>query len=155
MTRASSGLLLSSCLDAGHLASVITRDIGFQLRVTGSNLTGACKLIFKVARNEVNDALFIECDVAGQEIELQSNLWDIKLSITEITSVIRINFQSCWSRVWEERPHWRSPRPASTAMEQSASWPIPVPHPPLERRAKRSPGRSHWLIDWLITALFS
>ncbi|KAH8273267.1 hypothetical protein KR018_001046 [Drosophila ironensis] len=33
------------------------------LRVTGSNLTGACKLIFKVARNEQHDALFHEHDV--------------------------------------------------------------------------------------------
>lgn len=30
------------------------------LGVTGSNLTGACKLVFKVARNEVNDSLFID-----------------------------------------------------------------------------------------------
>lgn len=40
-----------------------------QLRVTGSNLTGACKLIFKVARNETNDALFMDCDVAELLIE--------------------------------------------------------------------------------------
>ncbi|XP_055905580.1 armadillo repeat-containing protein 2 [Eupeodes corollae] len=33
------------------------------LRVTGSNLTGACKLVFKVARNEANDYLFDETDV--------------------------------------------------------------------------------------------
>ncbi|SPP86576.1 armadillo repeat-containing protein 2 [Drosophila guanche] len=33
------------------------------LRVTGSNLTGACKLIFKVARHEQNDALFHDNDV--------------------------------------------------------------------------------------------
>ncbi|BFG01246.1 armadillo repeat-containing protein 2 [Drosophila madeirensis] len=33
------------------------------LRVTGSNLTGACKLIFKVARHEQNDALFHDHDV--------------------------------------------------------------------------------------------
>ncbi|XP_052856185.1 armadillo repeat-containing protein 2 [Drosophila gunungcola] len=33
------------------------------LRVTGSNLTGACKLIFKVARHEQHDALFHEHDV--------------------------------------------------------------------------------------------
>lgn len=33
------------------------------LGVTGSNLTGACKLVFKVARNEVNDSLFIDSDV--------------------------------------------------------------------------------------------
>lgn len=33
------------------------------LNVNGSNLTGACKLVFKVARNEVNDSLFIDSDV--------------------------------------------------------------------------------------------
>ncbi|KAH8421288.1 hypothetical protein KR009_000291 [Drosophila setifemur] len=33
------------------------------LRVTGSNLTGACKLIFKVARHEQHDSLFHEHDV--------------------------------------------------------------------------------------------
>ncbi|KAM8719050.1 hypothetical protein ACLKA7_011713 [Drosophila subpalustris] len=33
------------------------------LRVTGSNLTGACKLIFKVARHEQHDDLFHENDV--------------------------------------------------------------------------------------------
>ncbi|XP_034477942.1 armadillo repeat-containing protein 2 [Drosophila innubila] len=33
------------------------------LRVTGSNLTGACKLIFKVARHEQHDGLFHENDV--------------------------------------------------------------------------------------------
>ncbi|XP_073833289.1 armadillo repeat-containing protein 2 [Musca autumnalis] len=33
------------------------------LRVSGSNLTGACKLIFKVARNEQNDNLFHENDI--------------------------------------------------------------------------------------------
>ncbi|XP_013105207.2 armadillo repeat-containing protein 2 [Stomoxys calcitrans] len=33
------------------------------LRVSGSNLTGACKLIFKVARNEQNDYLFHENDI--------------------------------------------------------------------------------------------
>ncbi|XP_038109991.1 armadillo repeat-containing protein 2 [Culex quinquefasciatus] len=33
------------------------------LNVTGSNLTGACKLVFKIARNENNDALFADSDV--------------------------------------------------------------------------------------------
>lgn len=33
------------------------------LNVTGSNLTGAAKLVFKVARNEINDSLFIDSDV--------------------------------------------------------------------------------------------
>ncbi|XP_050092586.1 armadillo repeat-containing protein 2-like [Anopheles aquasalis] len=33
------------------------------MNVTGSNLTGACKLVFKIARNEHNDALFMESDV--------------------------------------------------------------------------------------------
>lgn len=34
-----------------------------KLCVTGSNLTGACKLIFKVARSETNDMLFVDSDV--------------------------------------------------------------------------------------------
>ncbi|XP_049541239.1 armadillo repeat-containing protein 2 isoform X2 [Anopheles darlingi] len=34
-----------------------------QMNVTGSNLTGACKLVFKIARNEHNDALFMNSDV--------------------------------------------------------------------------------------------
>ncbi|XP_035791044.1 armadillo repeat-containing protein 2-like isoform X1 [Anopheles albimanus] len=33
------------------------------MNVTGSNLTGACKLVFKIARNEHNDALFVDSDV--------------------------------------------------------------------------------------------
>ncbi|KNC28656.1 hypothetical protein FF38_04923 [Lucilia cuprina] len=33
------------------------------LRVSGSNLTGACKLIFKVARSEQNDYLFYDSDL--------------------------------------------------------------------------------------------
>lgn len=37
-----------------------------QLCVTGSNLTGACKLVFKVARNERNDSLFVNSDVPGE-----------------------------------------------------------------------------------------
>lgn len=39
------------------------------LGVTGSNLTGACKLVFKVARNEVNDSLFIDSDVPELLVE--------------------------------------------------------------------------------------
>ncbi|XP_058122747.1 armadillo repeat-containing protein 2 [Anopheles ziemanni] len=35
----------------------------FAINVTGSNLTGACKLVFKIARNERNDSLFIDSDV--------------------------------------------------------------------------------------------
>ncbi|XP_062560738.1 armadillo repeat-containing protein 2-like [Armigeres subalbatus] len=35
----------------------------FALNVTGSNLTGACKLVFKIARNENNDLLFADSDV--------------------------------------------------------------------------------------------
>lgn len=34
--------------------------------MTGSNLTGACKLVFKVARNETNDMLFVDSDVPGK-----------------------------------------------------------------------------------------
>ncbi|XP_053676158.1 armadillo repeat-containing protein 2 [Anopheles nili] len=33
------------------------------MNVTGSNLTGACKLVFKIARNEHNDNLFMDSDV--------------------------------------------------------------------------------------------
>nr|XP_040227433.2 armadillo repeat-containing protein 2 [Anopheles coluzzii] len=33
------------------------------MNVTGSNLTGACKLVFKIARNENNDNLFMDSDV--------------------------------------------------------------------------------------------
>lgn len=39
------------------------------LGVTGSNLTGACKLVFKVTRNEVNDSLFIDSDVPELLVE--------------------------------------------------------------------------------------
>lgn len=46
----------------------------FQLRVTGSNLTGACKLVFKVARNERNDSLFLSSDVPGIAIDLPKNI---------------------------------------------------------------------------------
>lgn len=39
--------------------------------MTGSNLTGACKLVFKIARNENNDALFADSDVPGEKVGLQ------------------------------------------------------------------------------------
>ncbi|XP_037918228.1 armadillo repeat-containing protein 2 isoform X2 [Hermetia illucens] len=39
------------------------------LCVTGSNLTGACKLVFKVARSETNDHLFADSDVPELLIE--------------------------------------------------------------------------------------
>ncbi|XP_055597073.1 armadillo repeat-containing protein 2 isoform X2 [Uranotaenia lowii] len=39
------------------------------LNVTGSNLTGACKLVFKIARNELNDALFADSDVPELLVE--------------------------------------------------------------------------------------
>lgn len=42
--------------------------ITHQLCVTGSNLTGACKLVFKVARNERNDNLFAAIDVPGDNL---------------------------------------------------------------------------------------
>lgn len=38
----------------------------FQLPVTGSNLAGVCKLVFKVARNDKNDKLFLEGNILGQ-----------------------------------------------------------------------------------------
>lgn len=49
--------------------SLISIYLQFQLSVTGSNLTGACKLVFKVARNEANDALFVDSDVPELLIE--------------------------------------------------------------------------------------
>lgn len=51
---------LHSC---SRFTKCLMRLIPLQLRVTGSNLTGACKLIFKVARHEQHDALFHENDV--------------------------------------------------------------------------------------------
>ncbi|XP_070490786.1 armadillo repeat-containing protein 2 [Chironomus tepperi] len=41
----------------------IARIVLSMNNISGSNLTGACKLVFKVARNEVNDSLFIDSDV--------------------------------------------------------------------------------------------
>ncbi|XP_055855262.1 armadillo repeat-containing protein 2 [Episyrphus balteatus] len=52
---------LVECTSAKILLAVARVVLG--LRVTGSNLTGACKLVFKVARNEANDYLFHETDV--------------------------------------------------------------------------------------------
>lgn len=37
----------------------------FQLKVTGNNLSGVCKLIFKVAKNDKNDHLFLQKNVLG------------------------------------------------------------------------------------------
>uniref|UniRef100_A0A182KHK2 WAPL domain-containing protein n=1 Tax=Anopheles christyi TaxID=43041 RepID=A0A182KHK2_9DIPT len=42
---------------------LLVASIVFAMNVTGSNLTGACKLVFKIARNENNDNLFIDSDV--------------------------------------------------------------------------------------------
>lgn len=44
------------------------------LNVSGSNLTGACKLVFKVARNEVNDSLFIDSDVPELLVDALGNV---------------------------------------------------------------------------------
>lgn len=38
----------------------------FQLKVTGNNLSGVCKLIFKVAKNDKNDYLFFQKDLLGK-----------------------------------------------------------------------------------------
>lgn len=35
----------------------------YSLTSSGSNLTGAFKLIFKIAKNDSNDALFVETDL--------------------------------------------------------------------------------------------
>lgn len=51
--------------------------------MTGSNLTGACKLVFKVARNERNDSLFVNSDVPGaiqSQFRIESNSNYRKLS---------------------------------------------------------------------------
>lgn len=37
-----------------------------QLKVTGNNLSGVCKLIFKVAKNDKNDYLFLQKNVLGK-----------------------------------------------------------------------------------------
>lgn len=50
-----------------------------KLHVTGSNLTGACKLVFKVARNERNDYLFANIDVAGSNVFNVLNLHLLKV----------------------------------------------------------------------------
>uniref|UniRef100_A0A182M076 Armadillo repeat-containing protein 2 n=1 Tax=Anopheles culicifacies TaxID=139723 RepID=A0A182M076_9DIPT len=42
---------------------LLVASIVLAMNVTGSNLTGACKLVFKIARNENNDNLFIDSDV--------------------------------------------------------------------------------------------
>lgn len=38
----------------------------FQLKVTGNNLSGVCKLIFKVAKNDENDHLFFQKNLLGK-----------------------------------------------------------------------------------------
>lgn len=59
-------LAVSACDDVTfEYRSTRHTFIRFQLCVTGSNLTGACKLVFKVARNERNDSLFVNSDVPG------------------------------------------------------------------------------------------
>ncbi|XP_031626541.1 armadillo repeat-containing protein 2 isoform X2 [Contarinia nasturtii] len=52
---------LVECTSAKILLSVAR--VVLVLDVVGSNLTGACKLVFKVARNERNDNLFANIDV--------------------------------------------------------------------------------------------
>ncbi|KAM7349358.1 armadillo repeat-containing protein 2 isoform 2-T2 [Cochliomyia hominivorax] len=53
------GLVESS---SGKILLAVARVV-LSLRVSGSNLTGACKLIFKVARNKQNDYLFYDSDI--------------------------------------------------------------------------------------------
>uniref|UniRef100_A0A182YI58 Uncharacterized protein n=1 Tax=Anopheles stephensi TaxID=30069 RepID=A0A182YI58_ANOST len=42
---------------------LLVAGIVLAMNVSGSNLTGACKLVFKIARNESNDTLFMDSDV--------------------------------------------------------------------------------------------
>uniref|UniRef100_A0A182QIB9 Armadillo repeat-containing protein 2 n=1 Tax=Anopheles farauti TaxID=69004 RepID=A0A182QIB9_9DIPT len=42
---------------------LLVASIVLAMNVSGSNLTGACKLVFKIARNENNDTLFMDSDV--------------------------------------------------------------------------------------------
>lgn len=58
-----------------------------QLGVTGSNLTGACKLVFKVARNERNDNLFANIDVPGWKLEIPFISFFLKRLIFSTLSV--------------------------------------------------------------------
>ena len=37
----------------------------FQFKVTGNNLLSACKLVFKISRNEKNDPEFLKGDILG------------------------------------------------------------------------------------------
>jgi hypothetical protein len=37
----------------------------FQFRVSGRNLSGVCKLVFKVSRCDKNDKLFLEGNILG------------------------------------------------------------------------------------------
>lgn len=36
-----------------------------QFKVTGNNLLSACKLVFKISRNEKNDPEFLKGDILG------------------------------------------------------------------------------------------
>lgn len=36
------------------------------MRVTGSHLAAACKLVFKIARNDHNDHFFMDTNLLGQ-----------------------------------------------------------------------------------------
>ncbi|XP_067635214.1 armadillo repeat-containing protein 2 [Eurosta solidaginis] len=104
------------------------------LRVTGSNLTGACKLIFKVARNELNDQLFYDNDVLDLLIDglgSASPLEDPEAciygygSIRFLTSKIGLDRANAeimttkdTNRNWAES--WELPRKPATAPAQGA-----------------------------------
>ena len=66
-TKSTSGTILGALYGLVECQSpkilLAVARVVLALNVTGSNLTGACKLVFKVARNEVNDFLFIDSDV--------------------------------------------------------------------------------------------
>ncbi len=43
--------------------------IPFQLKVSGNNLINVCKLVFKVSRDEKNDAYFMEDNILGMSLQ--------------------------------------------------------------------------------------
>jgi hypothetical protein len=46
----------------------------FQFRVSGTNLLGVCKLVFKVSRCDKNDRLFLEENILGKHQVAVTNL---------------------------------------------------------------------------------
>jgi armadillo repeat-containing protein 2 len=75
---------LVECQSSKILLAVARVVLG--LGVTGSNLTGACKLVFKVARNEINDLLFIDSDVP--ELLVEGDLIHFECSLTTFFEIL-------------------------------------------------------------------